>query len=293
MLTPRRSSARRRRTPRRARSRPGWRPRRRATCPRSTGSNPASATSASSVGRLESRIWPGRERRRALDQLVAGGQHADPGPRERPHLGHAELSQHAEVGGRELVAGRQHLLAGLRSSPAARRWLPGSTATSMRTARPPSSRSVRSTMTTASAPAGIGAPVMMRTASPAPSDRSAGLPGRQRRPPRGSVTGAPAVSAARTAKPSMAVLANGGTASVDDHVVGQHETRRLGQRDGHRGERLAPVEHVGAGVVEADHDRHPTGRSDDAPTLDDLGQERRNSGPRSSRSRASSTVARR
>jgi hypothetical protein len=87
---------------------------------------------------------------------------------------------------------------GFRSSPAALRWVPGSTATSMRTARPPSSRVVRSTITTASAPSGSGAPVKMRMASPAPSARVAGCPAATSCTT-GSVTGAPATSLARTA----------------------------------------------------------------------------------------------
>src|SRR5690606_22985720 len=102
---------------------------------------------------------------------------------------------------------------GRRSSPGARTWSPGRASTSIRTARPPSSRSVRSTMTTASAPSGSGAPVKMRTASPGPSGRSAGCPAATSATT-GSTTGAPAVSAARTAYPSIAVLAKGGTASV-------------------------------------------------------------------------------
>ena len=69
-----------------------------------------------------------------------------------------------------------------------------------------------STITTASAPGGIGAPVMMRSASPAPTLVSVALPAANV-PTTRSSTGAPAVSAARTAKPSIAVLAKGGTGS--------------------------------------------------------------------------------
>src|SRR5262249_52468478 len=78
------------------------------------------------------------------------------------------------------------------------------------------SRSVYSTITTASAPPGTGAPGMIRIASPAPTDRvgawpAGTAPATTSRP--GASGAAPAVSAARTAYPSIALLANGGTAS--------------------------------------------------------------------------------
>ncbi len=70
-----------------------------------------------------------------------------------------------------------------------------------------------STITAASAPAGIGAPVMMRSASPAPTSPSNAAPAANV-PTIVNSTGAPAVSAARTAYPSTAVLRNGGTSSA-------------------------------------------------------------------------------
>ncbi len=110
------------------------------TRPRSTGSHPAWATSASSVGRLVSRICPGRSGSGPVDQLVAGRQHADPRPRvgQRPRRRRATP---ARRGGRASPRRRRRTprSPGCRSSPAARTWVPGSTATSTRTARPPSS----------------------------------------------------------------------------------------------------------------------------------------------------------
>ncbi len=53
------------------------------------------------MGRLESRIWPGRSGVGPLDQLVAGGQHADPGRREHLDPGESQAGQHPEVARRE------------------------------------------------------------------------------------------------------------------------------------------------------------------------------------------------
>ena len=58
------------------------------------------------------------------------------------------------------------------SSPAPRSESPACTTFEMATCAPPSTRSVSSTITIASAPAGMGAPVMMRMASPGWSTRS-------------------------------------------------------------------------------------------------------------------------
>jgi hypothetical protein len=77
---------------------------------------------------------------------------------------------------------------------------------------------VRSTITTASAPLGTAAPVMMRIASPGPSSIEGASPARTV-PVTLSTAGrssvAATVSSARTAKPSIAEFANGGMASCD------------------------------------------------------------------------------
>ena len=70
-----------------------------------------------------------------------------------------------------------------------------------------------STITTASAPVGIGAPVMMRRACPASTCHSVPSPAANV-PMTRKVVGAAATSADRTAKPSTAVFANGGTFSL-------------------------------------------------------------------------------
>ena len=80
-------------------------------------------------------------------------------------------------------------------------------------------RRVDSTGTTASAPGGIGAPVMIRMAWPGESGDSPGPAPAAIVPTTTRSTGesgpAAAVSAAMTAKPSIAVLANGGTRSEE------------------------------------------------------------------------------
>src|SRR5437667_432703 len=68
----------------------------------------------------------------------------------------------------------------------------------MRTRRPSSSGAVCSTITMASAPSGMTAPVMMRTASPAPTRNSDGSAPAASTPATGSSTGAAAVLAARS-----------------------------------------------------------------------------------------------
>src|SRR3954451_23918013 len=78
--------------------------------------------------------------------------------------------------------------------------------------------SVHSTGTTASAPAGIGAPVMMRTQKPG-CTLDVPVLGAPMSPTTGSTTGADALavatSAERTAYPSIAELSNGGRGNVD------------------------------------------------------------------------------
>ena len=94
--------------------------------------------------------------------------------------------------------GSKTILPTSRSSPARRTWLPTGTLTSATTWPPPSSARVRSTMITASAPGGMGAPVMIRTAWPGPTATSGALPAANVSTT-SRVTGAVAVSAERTA----------------------------------------------------------------------------------------------
>ena len=111
--------------------------------------------SASSVGRLLSRICPGRSGPVPTDQLVAGRQHADPRPGMGDHLVDPERRQHAQASRGQPRRPAEHDA----RRPAGRRRPP---ARGCRARPPPRcarrgrrrSRSVRSTMTTASAPVG-------------------------------------------------------------------------------------------------------------------------------------------
>ena len=102
------------------------------------------------------------------------------------------------------------------SSAAERTFSPTLAGAEKRTCEPslpsPSSTSTISYFTTASAPSGTGAPVMMRTVSPVPTTPSKTWPAASC-PITSSVTGvspdACAKSAERTAYPSIALLANG------------------------------------------------------------------------------------
>ena len=135
--------------------------------------------------------------------------------------------------GRTTVPAEKASAPASRSPPAARTWSPGLASCSTRTASSPSRR-VRSTMTIASAPSGIGAPVMIRIASPGPTATVGAWPA-GRSPTTRSRTGAPGaaadVSAARTAYPSIAVFANGGTDS--EVTTSSASTRPSASRLGH------------------------------------------------------------
>ena len=233
------------------------------------GSRPPAA---SSIGRLESRIWPGASGAGAVDQLVAGGQHADPGPgdaRRRPRR--PTLASTPRWAGREHRArGDDHVARPRRRRRAGARGCPRARPPRTSTPSSPSGASVRSTITTASAPGGIGAPVMMRTASPGPTV-AVGRRARRRgcRRPRGgpgASSAAPAVSAARTAKPSIAVLSNGGTASAAATASAVTQPERVGERHAAGAERAARRPRTcGPGLVERDHadghGRHRPSRS--------------------------------
>ena len=120
----------------------------------------------------------GPQRRAVVDQLVAGRQHRHPRPpgddhRRRgvdagEHAGHRGVSTvpaaNTSVPDADVVADAADRSAGARP-------LAGS-----RTRVPPSRRSVSSTITMASAPAGMGAPVMIRIAWPAPTVASLDAP---------------------------------------------------------------------------------------------------------------------
>ena len=161
--------------------------------------------------RLESRIWPGRQRLAALDQLVAGRQHAHPHPAERPAPARPRCWP-ARRGGRAVSTVPAAKTVGRRTRCRRRRRArasPGRRPRRRTARRMPSSPGPAdsSTMTTASAPGGH-----RRTGHDAHRLARArpeiGGACRQRIVPiTGSRLGdrrAPATSAARTAKPSTA-----------------------------------------------------------------------------------------
>ena len=55
---------------------------------------------------------PGQQRPIALDELIAGGEHADARPGVHLHREPTERGEHAEMSGRQHDAGREHELAG-------------------------------------------------------------------------------------------------------------------------------------------------------------------------------------
>ena len=181
--------------------------------PRSTASNPAWRRRASSVAGSSRGSGPGRAGR-AVDQLVAGRQHADARPAEHGHAPVAQAGQHAEVAGREHGAGSEHLLAG-RDVLAGRTWSPTVAGCSMSTVAPVGRRRAldHDDGVGAGGHRGAGHDAHGLARPDLDVGRGAGGDGAGR--PAAS-TGAPTVSAARTAKPSMAVLAKGGTSSSAD-----------------------------------------------------------------------------
>ena len=149
----------------------------------------------------------GRAARPAATQLVAGRQDRDHAGGGAPSTSAMPMAPGARssTGVSGAAAARSRRRRG-RRVPAARTWAPALRAATVTT--PSRSSDACSIGTTVSAPPGIGAPVMIRTA----------VPGSHRwsRRPAGARLADHAqrdlgVSAARTAKPSMAEFANGGT----------------------------------------------------------------------------------
>ena len=108
----------------------------------------------------------GCERPAALDQLVAGRDHTDPSSRVHRHAARSRAMRArrgARAGSPSAARTPDHPLR--RRSPAVRTASPGATCSLTRTVSS-SAASVSSTITTASAPGGIAAPVMIRTAWP-------------------------------------------------------------------------------------------------------------------------------
>ena len=162
--------------------------------------------------------WICAETERAVrrDELAAAGQHRDPRARCTEHPRAADGRQQGDVprtsarcrAGDDLSDA--DVLAGATDMGAGVRRLTDGDGLAL---RPPP---VHSTGTTASAPSGSGAPVMIRTAPPGASAAGRDEPAAAS-PATGSTTGAsaqaPATSAARTAKPSMEELSKPGRAT--------------------------------------------------------------------------------
>ena len=176
-----------------ARAPPGWprrcRPRAREAPPPRPPARPARAargrsTRRSGPARAARRAPPARRRSRAARPAACCGQVTEARPErgEHAHLGRADLGARDE----HLLA-RPHVLAGA-PDVGARARCPA------RATRPSAAASVRSTGTTASAPAGTGAPVEMRTAVPGSSRPANGCPARAS-PTTGSSAAGPATSA--------------------------------------------------------------------------------------------------
>ena len=154
----------------------------------------------------------GPQRPSVGDQLVAGREHGDPGPGMDEDRSMVDARQHAEHRrAHDRAGGEQQIAADDVVADVAEGVARPNGAIDADHA-PSSIRSVSSTMTTASAPSGIGAPVMMRIASPRPTGTSAAAPAATVATT-GSSTGASVVSSARTAYPSTALFTNGGTSS--------------------------------------------------------------------------------
>ena len=182
---------------------------------------------------------PGAERLARCHQLVAGGEDGDDGtapnldarrsparraPRSWPTTA-APAAAQPGLAPTRVVAERPHECPD-RRSPAVGRDPP-----------PPSRRPRRGI--TASAPGGIGAPVMIRTVVPG-DHASASAPRRRR--PRRPARSSPGASAARRAKPSIDELANGGTStSAVTLQRRRHAAGRLEQRN------VLPPRSVGRG----------------------------------------------
>ena len=136
---------------------------------------------------------PGRERPARSTSSSPVEQHPDAGASDHGDLARARGSR-ARRGARDRAPCRPRTRAApaSRSPPAGRTWSPAVAACSTRTPSS-SSRAVRSTMTIASAPSGIGAPVMIRIASPGPTGTVGACPAGSS-PTTCSRTGAPAAA---------------------------------------------------------------------------------------------------
>lgn len=165
--------------------------------PRSTGVNPSFSKRASRVGRFESRIFPGVSRAPAATSSSPVESTPTRGRGITRTSRTPALMRTPRCAGESALPARTQTSPALTSAPASRTFSPGCKATLISTPSVSTSR-VRSTMQTASAPGGIGAPVMTRWAAPSGRSRDSASPAYVV-PETCRVTGAEIVSALRSA----------------------------------------------------------------------------------------------
>ena len=129
-------------------------------------SPPCAETMAPSVKRLTSKIWPGASVPSRLDDLVAGGQDRDARLGEHLDVGAADGRERADAARRQQIAGGDDAIAGGDVGAAPADVLAGRRRREDLDRRVRRPCAVSSTITTASAPAGSGAPVAISAQVP-------------------------------------------------------------------------------------------------------------------------------
>ena len=223
------------------------------TTPRASTTQPAAASSGASIVALLSRIWPGR----SGEPSVTSSSPVDSTATRTAGCAATEraltLASTPSTAGSTTVPARSTVVAGCdivagapHGRPRRSPWRRGARRLSPR-------RSLSSTIATASAPAGTGAPVMIRTASPRPRTPSYGGAPAAISPTTFSSTGTAARSAAWTAYPSTAELANGGTSSVATTSAASTRPSTFVRSCSTAGSGIAGLEHDALGVLQIDH----------------------------------------
>ena len=265
--------------------------------PRSTGSTPASREQREQHRPVRVADLPGGERA-LLDELVAGREHADARPRvrRRPRRRRGSRARPTCAGRSDRARG-EHELARDEVAAGGPDVVAGARPRARRAPRRRRRAAVRSTITIASAPSGIGAPVMIRIASPgptgivgaAPAGRSPTTRSRTRRRfgrARG-VGGADRVPVHRGVRERRDRLrwSTTSAASTSPSASRPRPRDRGERRDRRRGSRACAS-------LERD-ERHVTRLLEPALAHDARARNAASSGPRSGRSSASSMLARR
>jgi hypothetical protein len=248
--------------------------------PSGSGVPPVAATSAATIGPFESGTpRPARtsSKRSGPRSSSPGGEDRDRGSAVDERLGATRRRKDADRARSDGVPFREEPLAAAHVlSRRAARSAPASRSSRTSTVPGSASASVSSTRTTVSAPGGRGAPVMIRTASPAANSGPGPSPARTCRTTRrrtGASALAPATSAPRTAKPSMALLSHGGSVASATTSSASARPRQCGAgRLGQQGRRVGQdpregfvdAEPVGGARLEA----RPHHRNRSAPVIE-------------------------